>query len=114
MVEEPVPEWSNVPDIATALDVPVARVHQYVRDGHLIAVRGEDGVRRVPTSFVQDGQIVKHLRAVITLLRDARYQDEEIVDWLLRTDDSLPGTAIDALRANRGTEIKRRAQAAGF
>jgi hypothetical protein len=51
---------------------------------------------------------------VITLLRDARYQDEEIVDWLFRADDSLPGTPIQALRENRGTEIKRRAQAAGF
>ena len=30
------------------------------------------------------------------------------------TDDELPGSPIEALRANRGTEVKRRAQALGF
>jgi hypothetical protein len=57
---------------------------------------------------------VKSLTAVITLLRDAKYSDEEIVDWLYREDDTLPGTPIVALRENRGNEVKRRAQAAGF
>jgi hypothetical protein len=54
------------------------------------------------------------LSSVITLLRDARYADAEIIDWLLRPDDSLPGTPAQALAENRGTEVKRRAQAAGF
>ena len=30
-------------------------------------------------------------------------------DWLF-TDDDLPGRPIDALRENRGSEVKRRAQ----
>ena len=67
-----------------------------------------------PAAFIGDEGPVKGLPAVITLLRDAHYQDEEIVDWLFRADESLPGTPIQALRENRGTEIKRRAQAAGF
>jgi hypothetical protein len=104
----------TLPDVATALDVEISRVHQYLRDGVLIGLRGADGVRRVPADCVQDGAVVKSLRSVITLLRDARYSDEEIVDWLYRADDSLPGTPIAALRENRGTEVKRRAQAAGF
>ena len=58
--------------------------------------------RGVPALFIQDGAVVKSLPSVITRLRDARYADDEIVDWLLREDDSLPGTPIDALRANRG------------
>lgn len=103
-----------IPDVASALGVPVTRVHQYLRDGHLLAVRGDDGVRRVPGEFVQDGAIVKHLPSVITQLRDARYEDDEIVDWLFRDDDSLPGTPIAALRGNRGSEVKRRAQVAGY
>ena len=107
-------ELLSIPAVADALDVPVTRVHQYVRDGHLLAVRGEDGIRGVPASFVQDGQVVKSLPAVITLLRDARFSDEEIVDWLHRADDSLPGSPIEALRANRGSEVKRRAQVAGY
>ena len=51
---------------------------------------------------------------MITQLRDARFSDAEIVDWLFRVDDSLPGAPVDALRENRGTEVKRRAQVAGY
>lgn len=102
------------PQVAEALQVPVTRVHQYVRDGHLLAVRDAAGVRGVPESFLKDGVIVKSLPAVITLLRDARYEDDEIVDWLFREDESLPGTPIQALRENRGSEVKRRAQVAGY
>jgi hypothetical protein len=57
---------------------------------------------------------VKGLPAVITLLRDAGYPDADILSWLHRVDETLPGTPIQALRENRGTEVKRRAQAAGF
>ena len=101
-------------EAAEALNLPVKRIDQYVRDGHLVHIVGTDGTRVIPADFVQDGEIVKHLRAVITQLRDARYKDSEIIDWLFRADDSLPGKPIDALRANRGSEVKRRAQVAGF
>ncbi len=100
---------------AEALDCRVTRVTQYIRDGHLIAgLDPESGRRGVPADMIKDGQVVKSLPAVITLLRDAHYADEEILDWLARADDSLPGTPIQALRENRGTEVKRRAQVAGF
>ena len=89
-------------------------MHQHLRDGHLVAVRDEDGVRMVPALLIQDGVVVKSLPSVITQLRDARYEDHEIVDWLFRADDSLPGSPIEALRANRGSEVKRRAQVAGY
>lgn len=104
----------TIPDLAEALGVPLTRAHQLVRDGQLVAIRDEDGVRHVPAVFVQGGAVVKGLPGVITLLRDARYADAEIVEWLFREDDSLPGAPITALRENRGTEVKRRAQAAGF
>jgi hypothetical protein len=102
------------PDVAELLDLPVTRVHQLVRDGHLVEVRPEGGPRGIPALFVQDGEVVKSLSSVITLLRDAHYDDVDIVAWLHRDDDSLPGTPIDALRANRGSEVKRRAQVAGY
>jgi uncharacterized protein len=107
-------ELLALPDLAAELRVPITRVHQFLRDGQLVCVRGEDGVRRIPADLVQDGAIVKHLPSVITQLRDARYEDHEIVDWLFREDDTLPGTPIGALRANRGSEVKRRAQVAGY
>ena len=107
-------ELLTFPAAAEALGVPVNRVHQLVRDGHLVAVSDGRGVRCVPALLVQDGTVVKSLPAVITVLRDARLADTEIVDWLFRVDDSLPGSPIEALRANRGSEVKRRAQVAGY
>lgn len=104
----------TIPATAEALGVPVTQVHQYLRDGHLVGVRDVNGLRCVPALLVQDGAIVKSLASVITQLRDARYSDAEIVEWLFRTDDSLPGAPVDALRENRGTEVKRRAQVAGY
>jgi hypothetical protein len=103
-----------LPDVAQQLGIKVTRVHQLVRDGHLLAVRDESGVRGIPASFLKDGAIVKFLPSVITQLRDARFSDDEIVAWLHRDDESLPGCPIDALRANRGSEVKRRAQVAGY
>jgi hypothetical protein len=107
-------ELMTIPEAAEALGLSVTRVHQHLRDGHLVGLVGPDGVRRIPADLVQDGEIVKSLTSVITLLRDAKYLDPEILKWLFRPDDSLPGTPIAALRENRGTEVKRRAQAAGF
>lgn len=107
-------ELLTLPDLADRLSVPVTHVHQLVKDGQLVVVQ-DAGVRKVPAAFVQDGVVVKSLPAVIRLLRDSRFADDEIVDWLLRADDSFDGgSAVEALRANRGTEVKRRAQVAGY
>jgi hypothetical protein len=104
----------TMPAVAEALGLPITRVHQYVRDGHLLAVHNDAGVRCVPALLIQDGAVVKSLPSVITQLRDARFEDDEIVEWLFREDESLPGSPIEALRANRGSEVKRRAQVAGY
>jgi hypothetical protein len=41
------------------------------------------------------------------------YDDRACIAWLF-LDADLPGRPIDALRENRGSEAKRRAQAMGF
>jgi excisionase family DNA binding protein len=104
----------SLDEAAGLLGLSAKRVHQLIGDGELVAVREDGGNRRIPADFVQDGVVVKGLPAVITLLRDAHYRDDEIVEWLYRAEDSLPGTPIQALRENRGREVKRRAQVAGF
>lgn len=109
----PGPHWSPLPDIAEALRLGVTQVHQLLRERALVGVR-RDGVLQVPAEFVQDGLVVKGLTGTVTLLTDAGYADAEIVDWLFAADDTLPGTPIAALRENRGREVHRRAQTAGF
>ena len=106
-------DWLTVPDVAERLDVPVTRVRQFLRDGALLATR-IDGVLKIPADFIGDGILVKGLQGTITLLRDAGYDDEEALRWLFAADDSLPGTPIRALVENRGTEVKRRAQASAL
>ena len=91
----------------------VTKVHQLIRERQLLAVRVQ-GVLRVPAEFIDDGLVVKGLPATITLLTDGGFKDEEIINWLYTADDSLPGAPIDALRENRGREVHRRAQVAGF
>jgi hypothetical protein len=51
---------------------------------------------------------------VLTVLHDGGYDDRQILRWLFTDDDTLPGRPIDALRENRGAEVKRRAQAMAF
>ncbi len=106
-------EWLPLPVVAERLGIEVNRVHQLLRDGWLLAHR-VDGVLRIPADFIRGGAVVKGLPGTITVLRDAGYDDEDALSWLLRADDSLPGTPAQALAENRGTEVKRRAQAAAF
>jgi hypothetical protein len=107
-----VPEWLHLPDIAEIFDVQVTRVRQLVKEGQLIAVRrGENRALQVPAAFIDDGKVVKGLAGTLTLLRDDGWSDEEMLEWLFTPDPSLPGTPAQALSENRGTEVKRRAQA---
>jgi hypothetical protein len=103
-----------VTDVAALLSVPVSRVHQMVRDGHLLSVR-RDGGAWVPSGFFDDaGAPIKGLSGTIMLLRDGGYSDPDILRWIFADDPSLPGSPISVLRAGRHREVKRRAQAMAF
>ena len=107
------PTFVPVPQIATQLGIVVTKVHQLIREHQLLAVRVQ-GVLRVPAEFIQDGLVVKGLPATITLLRDAGYDDEEMINGCSPRRTRCPASPIDALRENRGREVHRRAQVAGF
>jgi uncharacterized protein len=106
-------KWINLPDVAEKLDVSISKVHQMLRDGTLLAVK-RDGVRVVPADLVANSTALKHLPGIITLLRDAGYNDEEAVRWLYQPDESLDGCGAVGLGGDRAREVKRRAQALGF
>lgn len=110
-----VTSWLTLPELAERLGVDVSRARQLVRERQVLAVRrGENNALMVPEQFVQDGKVLKGLPGTVTLLHDGGYQDDEALRWLFTPDDSLPGRPVDALAENRGTEVKRRAQASGF
>jgi len=112
-LDELVGRWSPVPDVAEALGTDVTRVRQMLRDRHLVALR-RAGVLVVPAELVDDGRVLKGLAGLLTLLADAGYDDAEAVRWIYTAEQSLPGRPVDAMRENRGTEVRRRAQALGF
>ncbi|UGT60674.1 Rv2175c family DNA-binding protein [Nocardia asteroides] len=107
-------ELLNLPDIAERLGVPVTRVHQMLRDHQLLAIR-RDGVVGVPARFFDaDGAVVKMLTGVITVMRDSKYTDEEILEWVFTDDPTLPGKPVDALHGDLAREVVRRAAADPF
>jgi hypothetical protein len=114
-LDELVGEWLDWSQASALLQVSVSKVRQLIREHHLAAaVPVPGGGQKVPAALVMDGQVVKGVPGVLTVLHDAAYDDREAITWLFTPDDSLPGRPIDALRENRGSEVKRRAQAMGF
>lgn len=122
------PDSSPVPDLATLvsswldwaacaeeLGVSVSRVRTWVREHQLaqvVPVLGEGP--RIPAELVMDGEIVKGVSGILTVLHDGGYDDAQALTWLFTDDETIPGRPIDALRENRGSEAKRRAQSMAF
>ena len=107
-----VDEWLDWGQAAQRLGVTPAKVRTMIRDHELAAAVPAPGVGpQVPADLIgEDGLPVKGLGGLLTLLHDGGYDDREIIAWLY-IDADLPGRPIDALRENRGSEVKRRAQA---
>ncbi|GAA5058685.1 Rv2175c family DNA-binding protein [Nocardia callitridis] len=103
-----------LPEVADRLGVVVTRVHQMLRDYQLIAVR-RDGVAVVPERFFdKEDAVVRFLPGLITVMRDAKYTNEEILRWIFTEDDTLPGRPVDALHGPLAREVIRRAAADPF
>jgi excisionase family DNA binding protein len=106
-----VTEWLDWSEAAQRLGVSVNKVRTMIREHHLAAAvpPGSRG-QQVPAEMIQDGEVVKGLPGLLTLFHDGGWDDREAIEWIF-TDQDLPGRPIDALRENRGSEVKRRAQA---
>lgn len=108
-------EWLDWSQAGDQLGVSVSKVRQLIREHQLAAVVPTPGAgQKVPAALIMDGEIVKGVPGLLTVLHDAGYDDREALRWMFTPDDTLPGRPIDALRENRGSEVKRRAQAMGF
>jgi hypothetical protein len=114
-LESLITDWFNLPDLAERMNLPITKVRQLIKDRQLVAVkRGERRILSVPAAFISGDQVLKGLPGTLTLLADNKYTDEEALRWMFTADETLPGTPVQALRDNRGTEVRRRAQALGF
>jgi hypothetical protein len=116
----------DLPRVAELLGVPVSKVQQQLREGHLLAVRRAGGVVVPQVFFTNSGEVVKSLPGLLTILHDGGYHETEIVRWLFTRDPSLTirrdGTRdsvsnarpVDALHAHQAREVVRRAQAMAY
>ncbi len=107
-------EWLPLSEVATRLGISIGRAKQLLKDRKLIGVRREGGEPQVPAVFIRNDDVLKGLPGTLTVLADAGYDEVESLRWLFTADDSLPGAPVDAIRAGRHTEVKRRAQALAF
>ncbi|MGV0852819.1 Rv2175c family DNA-binding protein [Mycolicibacterium phlei] len=125
-VLDPDEEVYDLPTVADLLGVPVTKVHQQLREGHLLGVR-RNGTVVVPKIFFDDhGHVVKSLPGLLVVMHDGGYQDTEILRWLFTPDPSLTirrdGSAdsqanarpVDALHSHQAREVVRRAQAMAY
>jgi hypothetical protein len=112
--------------VADLLDIRVTKVHQHLREGHLVAVR-RNGVLVVPKVFFgDDGRVVKSLTGLLVVLHDGGYHETEIMRWLFTPDPSLTirrdgstegktnARPVDALQSHQAREVVRRAQAMAY
>ncbi len=116
-------------EVAALLRVPLSKVQQQLREGHLVAVR-RDGVPVIPRIFFTEigssAAIVRPLPGLLAVLRDGGYRETEILRWLFTADPSLTVTRdgvreptpnarpVDALHSHQAREVLRRAQAMAY
>ena len=109
-----VDEWLDWSQAAALLGVTPGKVRTMIKEHELAAaVPAAGGGPKVPALLIQDGVVVKGVPGLLTVLHDRHFDDRECIAWLF-SDDDLPGRPIDALRENRGSEVKRRAQVLGY
>lgn len=105
--------WLTIPELVELLGVPQGKVRRLLEERILLGVR-VDGVLKVPSEFIVDGEPLGDLRGTLVVLHDAGFTDEECMNWLLNEEDSLGTTPVAALQSGRKAEVRRVAQALGF
>jgi hypothetical protein len=115
----------DLPAVADLLGVPLTKVHQQLRERHLVAVR-RGGAVMVPKIFFDEGHVVKSLSGLLVVLHDGGFGETEIMRWLFTPDASLTirrdgstdeqanARPVDALHSHQAREVVRRAQAMAY
>ena len=113
MTADPAPQietdWLTLADLTEVLGQPLGRIRRLLDESHLVGSR-RHGPLQVPSVFILDGEPISSLRGTLIVLHDAGFTDDEAIDWLLRSEDSIGMPPIEALRAGRKSEVRRVAQ----
>ncbi|GLJ61565.1 MULTISPECIES: Rv2175c family DNA-binding protein [Microbacterium] len=102
-------DWLTIPELVEILGEPQGRIRRLLDERALIGSRRE-GPLKVPSVFIVDGHPLSSLRGTVIVLADAGFTDDEAIDWLLTTDDTIGVAPITALLAGRKSEVRRVAQ----
>ncbi len=116
----------DLAEVSALLGITVTKVHQQLRDGHLVGVRRKGAVVVPKIFFDHTGHVVKTLQGLLVVLHDGGYHETEIVRWLFTPDPSLTisrdgstdrqtnARPVDALHSHQAREVIRRAQAMAY
>jgi hypothetical protein len=107
-------DWLTLPEAADRLSLSVSRVKQLLREHKLLGVQRPGGTFSIPAAFIIGDQVVRGLAGTLTVLIDCGFGEPEALRWLFTSDETLPGTPIQAIAGNRLKEVNRRAQALAF
>lgn len=102
-------DWLTLPELVEVLGEPLGRVRRFLDESHLIGSR-RDGALKVPAVFIKDGHPIPSLRGTAIVLHDAGFSDDEAIDWLLTSEESIGVPPIQALIDGRKAEVRRVAQ----
>ena len=105
-------DWLTLAELTEVLGEPLGRVRRLLDELHLVGSRRHGGFK-VPAVFILDGEPIGSLRGTLFVLHDAGFTDDEAIDWLLTSEESIGIPPIEALRAGRKSEVRRVAQALG-
>ncbi|HEV7848372.1 MAG TPA: Rv2175c family DNA-binding protein [Mycetocola sp.] len=104
-------QWLTIPDLVEKLNLTPSRIRRLIEERQLLAIK-RNGVLSVPAAFLGEEDLpLSELRGTLFVLADARFTDDEAMEWMLSTEESLGAAPIDALRAGRKAEVRRVAQA---
>jgi hypothetical protein len=98
--------WLTMPELVEVLGEPLGRVRRLIDENQLIGSR-RDGAFKVPAIFIVDGHPLSSLRGTVFVLHDAGFTDDEAIDWLLESEESIGVPPIEALLAGRKSEVRR-------
>lgn len=114
--------WLSLPEVAEAIGVELRDVRDMVRESRLAGVRrGASNAYAVPAEFIltkeenpEEPGPLPALRGTLMTLSDSGFSEDEAVRWMLRPDDSLGVSPVEALRAGKIHAVRRIAQALAF